>query len=182
MLLENKSGQPQEFLLLPISNSAIKASVDQIIANPKLTFLEDLKEIRLKQPIIRSIVDNVPFDKKDLDVPSYTFGITRAFRFFRNQADQNGFELPEIPENCLGILRESIREDERLKSFNQYHLPSVDKIAIDLREDQYDLWMAFQQIFTKTTHYQSFMKGILSVVFLFKTYQENDHFERLLEA
>ena len=101
---------------------------------------------------------------------------------FRNQADQNGFELPEIPENCLGILRESIREDERLKSFNQYHLPSVDKIAIDLREDQYDLWMAFQQIFTKTTHYQSFMKGILSVVFLFKTYQENDHFERLLEA
>lgn len=182
MLLENRSDQPQELLLFPISGSAIKTTIDQVTANPKRIFLDDLNEIRKKQPVIKSIMENCPFDDEDIHTPSYKYGICSAFRFFRNQADEQLLELPIMPDDYLDILIESVKEDNMLKSFKQYHLPTLGKIGIELRSNHTELWEALQDIFTDNLHEKSFLTGILNVVFLFKTYQENDHFERLLEA
>ncbi|MDP3974431.1 MAG: hypothetical protein Q8P65_00395 [bacterium] len=181
MLLENRSGQPKEVSLLPISNAAIRITYDQVKADPKQTFLEDLNEIRTKQPVIKSVMEKNPYNDPALNTHFYKFGIARSFRFFRNHANLAGYDLPEIPIDCFLVLEDSLEEDNRLKKFNQYHLSSVNKIGIELREDQYDLWMALQEMSTNQKEYKSYMKGVLTVFFLFKTLQENDYFERLLD-
>lgn len=181
MLLENKSGQPNEVSLLPISNYAIRITYDQVALNEKQTFLEDLNEIRIKQPILKSLMEKNPYNDLLLNVNFYKFGIARAYRFFRNQATVSGIDLPIVSQEDLTVLKISLEEDKRLKEFNQYHLPSVDKISIELRENQRDLWIALQEMSVNPKEYKSYMKGALTVFFLFKALQENDYLERLLD-
>lgn len=180
-MIERRPGFPQEMVLLPISTTAIKTSELQISNDPVNTCKEDLEEIRSTQPVINRLIEKNPYGKKGLDIPSYIHGITRGYRYLNNQAKTTLTPLPVIPDEYFDLLIETIKEDIKLKTDKKYTRTFKDKLSTELRVEQKELWQSFQDIFGKTKHYESFMTGLLSVFYLFKAYQENDYFERLLD-
>ena len=182
MKVEDRSDQPFEMSLFPIPQDVIRFTFDQVKANPKATIVEDLKEIRLSQPILNWLIEKHPYNDLGLNLDFYKYGISRAYRFFRNHAFQSGFDLPEISQIDLKVLQESIKEDQRLKILDPFTKSIFDKTVDELQDGQYDLWMALQEMSTNPKQYPSYMRGVLTVFFLFKTHQEVEILNKQFET
>lgn len=177
MVVESRFGETEKPPILPICDSAIQDTIDQVRLNPIATVKEDLKDIRLLQPILNQLFEKNPYNDPNLNSDFYKYGISRAYRFFRNQAINTGIELPKISHDDLNVLAMSLEEDKRLKKFPKYIRLTHYKIGNELRDKQNDLWIALQNMSISEKEYISYMRGVLTVFFLFKTHQEIEDLE-----
>lgn len=172
---------PSSLKLYPPSSAIIDKTMQEITKEPDKTLMEDEEILRQTQPNLTLLLDSETPNNSDFGQVNYKVGFLRAFRFFKNQAKDQGQPLPQIAQEYVTSLLQSREEDSLVnknKKIIEVESNLSGRLGMEIRTEYPDFYRAINKIMQFNPY---ILKGMIDIVFIFQHFQNAQNLEAQIQ-